>query len=343
MELLNTLFVTTQGVYLALDHETLLVRNEGAVLVSVPLRRLASVCVFGDVRYSSDLAARLVESRITFTALSARGRVLYRMQGISRDNVALRLKQYALAQDPEQRAVFARAFVAGKVKNAGLNLRRMSRERQLTPGELEAVENAILTMKVSIEALPKAPSVSEIMGLEGTAARAYFDVYSLGFSSTTRDRFFFSGRNRRPPRDPVNALLSLTYSILANDCAAALWSAGLDPAVGIMHSPRVGRDSLAMDLMEEFRPFFADRLILSLLNLKQMGARDFDFFEGGSVLLSDTGRKKFLGEYEKRKFEEIQHSLLKERVAIGLLPHVQARLLARAIRSGGEYVPFVAG
>jgi CRISPR-associated protein Cas1 len=338
---LNTLFVTTQGAYLAKDHENVAVRVEKETRLSVPMHHLTGLVCFGRVTASPELMAACMEKGIGLSFLTENGKFLARVEGERSGNVLLRRRQYRLADDPAASAGLARGFVTGKIANARTLLLRSAREQ----GESEKtarIRQACIRLDHSLDGATRGESVDSIRGYEGEAAAQYFSV----FGDLVRDGnvgWSFTRRIRRPPTDPVNALLSFLYVLLLHDASSALQAVGLDPAVGYLHDDRPGRPSLALDLMEEFRPALADRLLLALVNLGQVGAEDFTREPTGACWLTDKSRKQVLVAYQKRKQEVITHPLTGEETPIGLLMHVQARLLARAIRGDLEaYPPFFA-
>ncbi len=335
-KLLNTLFVTTQGAYLAKDGETVAVRIEQTTALRVPVHTLASIVCFGNVGCSPFLLGMCGERGVTLTFLTENGRFLARVQGPVSGNVLLRREQYRRADDPSASAALATACIIGKVANCRTVLQRGLRDHG---GKLDesAVQTAVDHLFAALRALQQNPSLEQVRGIEGDAARIYFQALD---HLILRDKnvFVLDGRNRRPPLDPVNCLLSFLYTLLRHDVSAALESVGLDPAVGFLHRDRPGRPSLALDIMEEFRPF-ADRLALSLINLGQLQPRDFSQSGSGSVTLGDTARKTVLTAYQKRKQEEMRHPFLEENMALGLFPHVQALLLARHLRGDLDGYP----
>ncbi len=348
---LNTLFVGTQDAYLHLENDQVFVlgprpdtndEEEGTGrrprLLAVPLHHLGSIVVFGRVAASFPLMARCADDGRAFTLMTEYGRFRARIQGKTSGNVLLRKAQYDHCTDPDRTFATAQLIVAGKLQNARQVLLRAAREAKSPlkePFVREADAHASL-----IESLPSARTMDEQRGAEGLAAQGYFGVFDAMITQQRTD-FRFDGRSRRPPRDRTNALLSFLYSLWTNDCVAALEGVGLDPQFGILHVLRPGRPALALDLVEEFRSVVLDRMCLSLINLRQVTSQDFTVREGGSVMLSEDGRKKVLVAYQKRKQQEVRHALFKERVPIGLLPHVQARLLARVFRGDvPHYVPY---
>jgi CRISP-associated protein Cas1 len=346
MQLLNTLYVTTPESYLRLDNDTLRVEVERETKLRVPLHHLQAVVCFGHVGISAPLMHRLADTAITLVLLDDNGRFKARLEGAVSGNVLLRRAQHERAMDATFTLATARACVAGKIKNTRQVLMRGAREAK------SAEEAARLTrgaddLAASLRALPAAADLDILRGLEGEAARQYFARLPLLVRADLREHFAMDGRSRRPPRDRFNALLSFLYALWMNDCRSALESAGLDPQVGFLHALRPGRAALALDMMEEFRPF-ADRLALSLVNRAQLDADDFDLREGGGVALQGDARKTVLVAYQQRKQEEISHPLLAQAMPLGLVPLVQARLMARAVRGETDadgqpsgYVPFI--
>jgi len=336
-KLLNTLFVTTANAWLAKEGETVLVKVEQEVRLRMPVHMLGGVICFGAAGVSPPLMGFLAERGIALSFLTEHGKFLARVQGPVSGNVLLRREQYRRADDPVESAELARVFTEAKVINARTVLRRSLRDHPDLNGR-ELVERVAGGLDRRLAELRAARNLDEIRGREGDAARSYFDVFDH-LIVAQKECFFFHGRNRRPPLDNVNALLSFLYTLLAHDVAGALESAGLDPAVGFLHRDRPGRPGLALDLMEEFRPVLADRLVLSLINLRQVQGKGFTVSESGAVAMDDETRKQVLIAWQKRKQEEIQHPFLEERVEVGLLPFVQALLLARYLRGDLDGYP----
>ena len=338
--LLNTLYVTTQGSYLAREGETVLVRVGGETKLRLPVHTLGSIVCFGQVSCSPPLMGLCAERNVAISFLSEQGRFFARVEGPVSGNVLLRREQYRRADAPEVSAELARAMVIAKIANCRTVLLRAARDRPTDEGA-EKLSEAADRLAQHLKSLENAVPLDTVRGKEGDAARRYFDVFDHLITSQKKD-FFFRERSRRPPLDNMNALLSFLYTLLVHDVAAALEGVGLDPAVGYLHRDRPGRPGLALDIMEEFRPYLADRLALSLVNRQQIKGKGFRRTETGAVLMDDATRKEILVAYQKRKQEEIQHPFLREKVTIGLLPHVQAMLLARCLR--GElngYPPFL--
>jgi len=336
-QLLNTLYVTTQGAYLARDGETVLVKVEDEVRLRVPIHTLCGVLCFGRVMCSPPLMGLCAEKGVALAFLTEQGRFLARVEGPVSGNVLLRREQYRRAENAEQTAELARSVVIAKVANCRTVLLRAARERPLGDG-CPALESAALRLARLTETLQSPLPLDTVRGYEGDAARVYFDVFDH-LITEAKDAFFFQARSRRPPLDNMNALLSFLYTLLTHDVAAALECVGLDPAVGYLHVDRPGRPSLALDLVEELRPVLADRLALSLVNRRQVRADGFRRTESGAVEMDDGTRKEVLVNYQKRKQEEIMHPFLKERIAFGIVPHAQAMLLARHLRGDLDGYP----
>lgn len=337
---LNTLFVTTQGAYLAKEGECVLVKVERKNRLRIPVHTLDGIVCFGNVSCSPYLMGFCAEKDVTVSFLTEYGRFLARVQGPVSGNVLLRRTQYRFADDQEQSAFMSRAFVAGKVHNGKMVVMRALRDHK------DKVDDVVLRAAADrlgaiLEHLRQELPLDRVRGFEGEAAQVYFGVFDQLITSQKED-FFFQGRSRRPPLDRTNCLLSFLYTLLMHDVRSALESVGLDPAVGFLHRDRPGRPSLALDLMEEFRPFIADRLMLSLVNLGQVKAKGFQVSESGAVLMDDDTRKTVLVAYQKRKQDEIVHPFLQEKMQVGLLLYAQALLLARYLRGDLDgYPPFL--
>ncbi|MFZ4397836.1 MAG: type I-C CRISPR-associated endonuclease Cas1c [Kiritimatiellia bacterium] len=340
-KLLNTLYVTTQGSYLCHEGESVLVRVEQETRLRVPIHGLGGIVCFGQVSCSPPLLGLCGERGVSVAFLSERGKFLARVQGPISGNVLLRREQYRRSDDPAAAAAIARHVVFGKLANCRTVLQRALRDHA-DKGPTNALKFGVLRLGNILEDVQRAEvTVERLRGIEGDAAKTYFDAFD-DMITAQKDAFFFRGRSRRPPLDNLNALLSFLYTLLAHDVVSALETVGLDPQVGFLHAERPGRPSLALDLMEEFRPFLADRLALSLINLRQVQASGFKPTESGAVWMTDETRKEVLVAYQKRKQEEIQHPFIEETVATGLLPHVQAMLLARHMRKDLDgYPPFI--
>lgn len=340
MELLNTLYVTLTDAYLRLDNDTLRVEVERDTRLRVPLHHLTSVVCLGNVGFSTPLAHRLADDGIGLVLLDERGRFKARLEGAVSGNVLLRQAQHAMALDRTFCLNTARAIIAGKVRNARAVLQRGARDSK-NEEEAAQLSRAVDDLAAALRSLPLATTMDEVRGIEGDAARRYFERMTLLIRADARNDFRMDGRSRRPPRDRFNALLSFLYSMWMNDCRSAVEAAGLDPQLGFLHAVRPGRAALALDLVEEFRPF-ADRLALTLVNRGQVTAQDFVQRPGGAVHLDGSSRKAVVVAFQERKKEELSHPLLAQPLALGLVPLVQARLLARSIRGETEgYLPFL--
>ncbi len=338
-QLLNTLYVVTQGAYAHVDHDSVLIKADGETKLRIPKRQLGAIICFGNVAISSGLIQQCSMDGRALVFMDRSGRFRARMVGPTTGNVLLRQAQHQALNDKHRTLAIAKSVAAGKVKNSRTVLMRGARET--ADGEAEvALRAAVDDCDRSLSRLPKVSSLDEVRGEEGYAAHAYFQVFE-SLIRNSQDGFRFNGRNRRPPRDPVNALISFLYALVTTDCTAALEGVGLDPQVGYLHAIRPGRPALALDLLEELRAPVSDRLVLTLINRRQITTDDFDLGPGGAVALSDSGRRKVVVAYQKRKTEEVRHFLLDRMVPVGLVPHVQARLLARHLRGDLEhYVPY---
>jgi CRISPR-associated protein Cas1 len=336
-KLLNTLYITTQGAYLSREGETVLVRYEQETRLRVPIHTLAGIVCFGQVSCSPPLMGLCAENNVAVSFLSMHGRFLARVQGPVNGNVLLRREQYRKSDEEQAAASIAKAAVMAKVANCRTVLLRGARERADNDGVTALNESAGRLARV-LTSLERANTVDAVRGFEGEGASVYFSVFDHLITASKED-FFFRDRNRRPPLDNINALLSFLYTLLVHDIEGALEAVGLDPAVGFLHRDRPGRPGLALDLMEELRPVLADRLTLSLVNRRQVQKDGFRRTESGAVEMDDATRKEVLVAWQKRKQEEIQHPFLGERIEFGLLPHVQALLLARHIRGDLDGYP----
>lgn len=340
MQLLNTLYVTLPESRLRLDNDTLRVEVERETRLRVPLHHLHSVVCFGHVGLSAPLMHRLAEDGIALVLLDANGRFKARLEGAVTGNVLLRQAQHRAVDNAGFTLELARALVAGKLKNQRQVLQRGARESKQADDETK-LTRATQDLAASLRALPAAADLDTLRGIEGEAARTYFAALNLLVRPDLRELFSMDGRSRRPPRDRMNAMLSFFYSMWVNDCRSACEAAGLDPQLGFLHAVRPGRAALALDLMEEFRPL-ADRLALTLVNRGQVSASDFVEREGGAVLFEGDARKAAVVAYQERKQESLTHPLLAEGVPLGVVPLVQARLLARCVRGETEgYLPFL--
>jgi len=339
--LLNTLYVTTPEAYLRLEGETVCVMVEQEKRLQIPLHHLGAIVCFGHVMLSPALLGRCMAEGRGVVWLERSGRFQARVEGPVSGNILLRQAQYRAADDPAKTIELARAFLAGKLRNSRNVLLRGARDGQ------DDAERAVLAQNARLVAghlrkLPHAPDLDNLRGEEGNAARIYFQSMQYLIRQPVRSDFVFDTRTRRPPTDPMNAILSFLYAVLLHNCRSALEAVGLDPQLGFLHAARPGRAALALDLLEEFRSVIADRLALTLVNRRQIQANHFDKRDGGAVLLNDEGRKAVIAAYQERKQETLTHPILDQEVPIGLLPHVQARLLARYLRGDAPaYVPYL--
>jgi CRISP-associated protein Cas1 len=337
---LNTLFVTTQGAYLSKEGETVVVKVDSEIRLQVPVHTLGGIVCFGQVSCSPFLMGFCAEKGVAISFLTENGRFLARVQGPVSGNVLLRREQYRWADDPAQSTVMARGFLIGKIANSRTVLQRALRDHSDKLDE-EMLRRAVSLLGRSLDACDKQEDLDSLRGIEGDAANTYFGAFDHLIVSQ-KESFYFRDRSRRPPLDNVNCLLSFLYTLLVHDARSALESVGLDPAVGFLHRDRPGRPGLALDLMEEFRPFLADRLALSLINLKQVQEKGFNKAESGGVVMDDDTRKAVLVAYQERKREEILHPFTEEKVTVGLHMYVQALLMARYIRGDLDgYPPFI--
>ena len=336
-ELLNTLFVLTENAVVKLEGEALAIHIEDEAKRTVPLHHLGSVMLFGTAHITGPALARCAKDGRAVNFMDFAGRFQARVEGPESGNILLRLAQFSAYTDPFRSATIARCVVAGKLRNQRQNLMRAARDSKQGDDKvlLQAATDALARL---VPMLPEQADTESIRGIEGQAASLYFEVFDR-MLTVPPSEFAFTVRTRRPPRDRVNALLSFLYALLTTDCTAACEGVGLDPQLGYLHVPRPGRPSLALDLMEEFRPVLAERLAITLINRRQLKPEHFDDFEGGAVLLNEAGRKIVLSAYQERKKEEIEHPFLKDKAPLGLLPHLQARLLARHLRGDLDHYP----
>lgn len=339
-KMLNTLFVTTENAYLSLDNENIVVSVGKEEIGKFPLHILQSVISFSYAGASPALMGACAEKNINLAFCTPRGKFLARVANQSNGNVLLRKTQYLISEDDTLSCKIARNMIVGKIYNSRQNLERVIRDNSLRINE-SCFRETSMYLKDSLNKIYEIEDLDSLRGIEGNLASKYFDLFDEMILNSDKETFSFLSRNRRPPLDPVNALLSFAYSLLANDCASALEAVGLDAYVGFMHQDKPGRRSLSLDLMEEFRPCLGDRFVLTLINNRIVNKEDFDFMENGTVLMNDKGRKKFLKKWQERKQDELMHPYLKEKIQWGMLPYVQALLLARYIRGDlSEYPPF---
>jgi CRISPR-associated protein Cas1 len=361
----NTLYLTTPGSYAARDHLTLQLevpvypeqlppeertRDKAADWrkLSIPIHHLESICIFGPSTISPPALDLCWEHGVAVNFLSENGYLQARLTGVADTSVTLRRAQFRAADAPAGCAAIARQIIAGKLQNSRNSLLRAARESE-NPELKSHITEATEALGRQIEDLGRwspqelgaSGALDRLRGVEGLGSATYFRVFS-GMLKQQQTDFAFTTRTRRPPRDRINCLLSFLYALVRHDCIAALTSIGLDPFVGYLHAERPNRPALALDLMEEFRPWLADRLAVTLINRQQIGAEDFRPREGGAVEFTDAGRKRVITAYQQRKQEKLQHPLLDQNLRIGQMPFVQARLLARHLRGDvQEYIPFV--
>ncbi|HFC09917.1 MAG TPA: type I-C CRISPR-associated endonuclease Cas1 [Chloroflexi bacterium] len=335
----NVLYVTTPEAYLSLEGETVVVKKEEGKALKLPLHNLEAIVCFNYPGISPALMGACAARGIGLTFLRPSGRFLARVVGPVKGNLLLRKKQYQVAADEAARLPIAVSCVLAKIANSRVVIERALRDHAMLV-DTQALLEASTFLKATLPAVRDADSLETLRGLEGSAAKQYFRVFGKLVLKQKED-FPFKERNRRPPRDNLNALLSFLYSLLTYEVASALEGVGLDPQVGFLHADRPGRPSLALDLMEELRPMLADRLALTLINRRQIKGSGFTRKESGGVLMDDDTRKKVITAWQERKREPIMHPFLKERIPIGLIPHVQAQLLARHLRGDLDaYPPF---
>lgn len=338
-KLLNTLFVLSEGSYLSLDGENVLISKEKKQIARFPLHTLEGIISFSYAGASPALMGACAQRNVDLAFFTPHGKFLARAIGETKGNVLLRQQQFRISDDPANSCQYSKGFLLGKVYNARWVLERATRDhpQRVPVDELKKISGQLATALTNIE---NAETSEELRGIEGEAAKLYFSEFD-NLILQQRKTFAFTRRSRRPPLDPVNALLSFAYTLLARDCAAALEGVGLDPYVGFLHRPRPGRTSLALDLMEELRSVYADRFVVTCINQKTILPKHCEKQESTAVLLTEEGRRAFLEAWQTRKQQMIQHPFLKEKIPWGLVPYVQALLLARTIRGDLErYPPF---
>ncbi|MCH6257837.1 type I-C CRISPR-associated endonuclease Cas1c [Puniceicoccaceae bacterium K14] len=337
---LNTLFVTLEGSYLRKDGAAIEIRHDGESKLRVPMHNLEGVVCFGwDVSASASLMASCAEANVSLSFHNPHGKFLVATNGYTSGNISLRREQYRRADCDSGSLAIAAHMIAAKIANSRNSLLRTKREQgQDDPKKSKFLEEAIESMGISLKRTARVESLDSLRGVEGEAAASYFSVFPELMNKSEKT-FEMKGRNRRPPLDPVNALLSFCYTLLMHDCRSALESCGLDAQCGFLHRDRPGRPSLALDLMEEFRAYIADRVVLSLINRRQIKNTDFYVEPSGAVMLKDDSRKKVLLAWQERKKSELVHPFIQEKCTIGLLPHLQARLLARHLRGDLDAYP----
>lgn len=336
----NTLYVTKQGAYLRKERETIVVEVDGEQQLKLPVHHVSSVMLFGRIMTSPGFIEQCAEKGLAVTYLSPRGRFRGRLVRPQTGNIHLRLAQFDASKDAAAAASIARNVVQGKLVNCRYSVLRSARDND-SETESQALRDTAEHLKGLLSTLERTENLDELRGIEGEGTKSYFSTISH-MVVRERDAFSWNGRSRRPPRDPLNALLSFLYAVLLADCSSALESVGLDPQLGFLHSVRSGRPALALDLEEEFRPILADRLALTLINRGQVDEDSFEERPGGATRLSEGGRRTVLESYQKMKDREVTHELLERKMPLGLVPHIQARLMARHLRGDLDaYPPFV--
>lgn len=339
-KLLNTVYVNNPDRYLSLDGENLVISAGGNEIGRVPFHNVERIITFGYTGASPALMGKCADSGIELVFMKANGQFLARVEGSVKGNVLLRREQYRIADSAKRSLEIARLMIAAKLYNAGWSLDRTIRDHGMRI-DAETFRKKSTYLRETCKKAALADNIDELRGIEGESASVYFSVFD-DMILQQKDDFFFHTRNKRPPLDNVNALLSFSYSLATGMCASALESVGLDPYVGFMHTDRPGRKSLALDLVEEFRALMCDKFVLSLINKRLITANDFINREDGAVMLTENGRKNFIGSWQKRKYDEIKHPFLNEKVEWGMLPYIQSMLLARYIRGDLDcYPPFM--
>lgn len=335
--LLNTLYILTEDTYLSLDNENVVINQGDTVLRRFPLNMLDHILYFGYKGASPALMGECAKRNISLCFYKPSGKFLARIVGKQYGNVLLRKKQYRVSEDENESCQIARNLIVGKIFNSRSVLERAKRDHGLSI-DVEALSQASNEMLSLARVSKNCTNLNILRGFEGEAASLYFAQFDR-LILQHKDFFCFNGRIKRPPTDPVNAMLSFTYTLLANDCASALEGVGLDPYVGFLHRDRPGRMSLALDLMEELRSVFADRFVLTMINNRIVNKKSFIKQENGAVLLTDSARKDFLSAWQERKKVAIIHPFIEEKVPWGLVPFIQAQLLARVLRGDLEEYP----
>lgn len=339
-KLLNTLYITTPDRYISLDGENVVISAERQEIGRVPLHNLERIMLFGGAGASPALMGKCVSESRELVFMSRSGKFLSRVEGEVNGNVLLRRKQYRVADKPQESLEIARNIIAAKLYNSRWVLERTIRDHSMRI-DTELFKSKSLFLKNAVDNAMKAENIDILRGIEGEAASVYFSVFD-DMILQQKDDFKFNGRNRRPPLDRVNAMLSFAYSLCTSMCTSALEAVGLDAYVGFMHTDRPGRRSLALDLLEEFRAVMCDRFVLTMINKRTISPDHFEMREDGAVLLNDDGRRAFLTAWQNRKDEEIKHPFLEEKVQWGMIPYTQALLLSRYLRDDlDSYPPFL--
>ena len=332
-KLQNSLYLTKNKLYAHKEREAIVIKEDKATLLKLPIHSISNIFCFGQTSVSPGLMAHCAENNVNLAYFDLYGRFQARIQGRQSGNVLLRRAQYRLSDhDP---ICIAQIVIAAKIQNSRSLLQRHLRNHN----DNLSIKKVVDKLKFSVEQAKRSKCLDKLRGIEGDAAAQYFSVFQSLIKTSLHKSFSFSGRNRRPPKDAINAMLSLLYSVIGQDISGALQGVGLDPQIGFLHADRPGRDSLSQDILEEFRAYLADRLVLSLINRQQIKITDFEFEVSGAVRLKDDGRKILFNALQQKKQQIIEHPFLKEKVEIGLLPHIQAMLLARYLRGDLEFYP----
>lgn len=333
-KLLNTLYVTTPESYLSKDGQNVVVSVKQQEVFRIPVINIEGIVTFGYMGTSPELMKLCTDNGVSLTFLTPNGRFISRIQGQTRGNVLLRKSQYGLSERGDWALHLSQVMIAGKIQNYRNILRRYERDYGADP----TVTAAVMALEESKREVLRTADPQSLMGVEGMAANKYFEVFPR-LITQQQDGFPFTGRNRRPPKDAVNAMLSLAYTLITNDITAALETVGLDPYVGFLHALRPGRASLALDMTEELRAYLGDRFVLSLINRRQITPDDFLYQGEQGVMMKDEARRTFLTAWQNRKKETLVHPFLNEKIPVGLIPHAQAMLLARYIRDDIDDYP----
>ncbi|HOJ99014.1 MAG TPA: type I-C CRISPR-associated endonuclease Cas1c [Termitinemataceae bacterium] len=339
-KLLNTIYITSPDVFVSLDGETIVIKKEEGVSTKVPLHNIENIVCFNYLGVSPALMKACIDKNIGLCFLTPHGRFQARIIGAVHGNVLQRKKQYFISESEKECVPIAKSFLIGKIANCRKVIERALRDHELVVNT-KKLENASIFLKNIIKMIPDCTSLSELLAFEGSAAKTYFGVFNE-LILQQKETFVFNERSRRPPMDNVNALLSFLYTLLAHETGSALETVGLDPYVGFYHQDRPGRASLALDLMEELRPVLVDRLVLSLINRKQIDGKGFIKKESGGILMDDNTRSIVIKSWQDKKKEILRHPYLKEEIPYGLLPYAQAMLLSKYIRGDIDgYPPFL--
>lgn len=339
-KLLNVLFVTSPEAFLSLENENVIVKKGEEILLRVPLINLEGIVSFSNYGATVNLMYECSRRNITLSFLNEYGRYLGTLYGETKGNVILRKEQYRISDSESKSLLYARNFIFGKLHNQKWVLERAIRDHSLRV-DGNKLKNVSMQITFNLKQVLACESMATLRAIEGNTAQAYFRVFD-NLILQNKETFYYNNRTRRPPLDPVNAMLSFAYTLLVSECKHALEVVGLDSYVGFMHTDRPGRVSLALDLVEELRPQFADRFVLSLINRKEVSKNDFVVQQSGAVTFNENGKKKFLSAWQQRKKEEIKHPYLDEKIKWGLVPYIQALLLSRTIRGDlDEYPPFL--